>query len=58
MCKVTVVEGDCCISKCGYQPGPVFVSLVPTLAVVRVVSRKCRREGAPGVRATLPEAAV
>lgn len=55
---MTVAEGDCCISKGGHQPGPVFVSLVPTLAVVRVVLRKCRREGAPGVRATLPEAAV
>lgn len=55
---MTVAEGDCCISKGGYQPRPMFVSPAPTLAVVRVVLKKCGGEGAPGVRATLPEAAV
>ncbi|TKS70133.1 Transcription factor 12 [Collichthys lucidus] len=52
------IEGDCRLSEGAYHLRPVFVSLPSTLAVARVVLKKCRGEGAPGVRATLPEAAV
>lgn len=36
-----VAEGDCCLYRGGYQQRPIFITLAPTLALVRVVLKKC-----------------